>query len=184
MKKVFFLCLVLCTAAVYAQPVYVCNNGEVTFYSKTPLEDIDAVSNSLNSIYNTSSNEIVFVVQMTSFKFKKAMMQDHFNEKYVESDKYPKASYKGKINETVDVTKDGTYDVTTTGTLTIHGVDKPRTEKGKLTVKDGVISIQSEFKVALKEFNIEIPKLVMQNIAEVVDVNFSATYEPYKKESK
>ena len=183
MKKIIsFLFLVVVIQTAQGQNIFRCSSGEVTFYSQAPIEDITATSNSMNSILNTSNNEIVFVVSMRSFKFKKAMMEDHFNEKYIESDKYPNTTYKGKINETVDYTKDGEYEITSTGTLNIHGVDKERTEKGKLVIKNGVISIQSEFNVAIKDHNIEVPKLLAQNIAETVNVKFTAQYEPFKKD--
>lgn len=172
----------VCCETLKAQNIYSCTNGEVTFFSKAPLEDIQAASKGLNSILNTSNNEIVFIVPMTSFKFKKSMMEEHFNENYIESHKYPNAVYKGKINENIDYSKDGEYEVTSTGTLALHGVDKTRTEKGKMIIKEGKISIHSEFTIAIKEHNIEIPKLVVQNIAEIVKVNFIASYSPYKKQ--
>lgn len=183
MKKIIsVIFILLLTLSLKAQSIYSCTKGEATFYSKAPIEDIDATSKSMNSILNTANSEIVFIVPMTSFKFKKALMQEHFNDKYVESDKYPNTTYKGKINETVDFSKDGEHEITSTGILTIHGVDQPRTEKGKLIIKDGNISIQSEFNVALKDHNIQIPKLLMENIAEVVKVTFTATYTLFKKD--
>ena len=182
MKQFLVIIFLFIVQKTYSQSIFVCHNGEVTFFSEALIENIDATSNSMNSILNTSNNEIVFVVPMTSFKFKKALMHDHFNEKYVESDKFPNGTYKGKINETIDFKKDGEYDITSSGTLTIHGVEKQRTEKGKLIIKNGEIKIQSEFNVAVKDHHIEIPKLVMQNIADTVKVNFSATYAPYKKD--
>lgn len=176
------LCFLFLCKTSSGQTIYICHNGEVTFFSKAPIENIDATSKSMNSILNTSNGEIVFIVPMTSFNFKKLLMQEHFNEKYVESDKYPNAAYKGKINDSIDYAKDGEYEIASTGTLTIHGVDQPRTEKGELKIKDGKISIQSEFNVALKEFNIQIPKLVIKNISDSVKVNFNAEYIPYKKD--
>src|SRR5689334_16420423 len=108
--------------------VYKFNNGSVSFFSVAPIENIDAHSSSLNSELDIATNEIVFVVPINSFQFKKPLMQQHFNEKYMESDKYPEATYKGKINEKIDWTKNGTYKITSTGTLTVHGVSKDRTD--------------------------------------------------------
>lgn len=181
-KTLSFIFILFLSLSLKAQSIYSCTNGEVTFYSKAPIEDIDATSQSMNSILNTANSEIVFIVPMTSFKFKKAMMQEHFNDKYVESDKFPTATYKGKINETIVYAKDAEYEITSTGLLTIHGVEQQRTEKGRLSIKDGNISVQSEFNVALKDHNIQIPKLLMENIAEEVKVNFSANYAPFKKD--
>ncbi len=181
MKRFLIILFLLIFQRSFSQSIFVSNKGEVSFYSKAPIEDIDATSNSMNSILNISTGEIVFVVPMTSFKFKKALMQEHFNEKYVESDKFPNATYKGKIAETIDYSKDGEYTVTSEGTLSIHGVEKPRKETGKITISNGEIRVQSEFRVAVKDHDIEIPKLLTENIADTVKVNFSAKYLPFKK---
>lgn len=172
-------CLWLTTT--HAQNIFNCKDGESSFYSETPIENIDATSSGMNVVLNTSNGNMVFIVPYTSYKFKKALMQEHFNEKYMESDKYPNAMFKGKINEQIILTKDTTMEVTATGVFSCHGVDKTITEKGTLTVLNGTISLKGAFKVALKDYNIEVPKVVVQNIAEVIDVKFSANLFPYKK---
>lgn len=166
----------------FSQPIYLAQGAKASFYSYTPVEDIAASSQSMTSVLNIASNEIQFKVPMRTFQFKKGLMQEHFNEKYIESDKYPDAGFKGKINESIDWTKDGTYDITSTGILNIHDVDKQHTEKGKLIIKDGKFNIASEFKVTVKDHNISIPKIMMSNIAEVVEVKINADYIPYKKD--
>jgi hypothetical protein len=175
------LFILLSTAAAWSQSLYICRTGEASFYSKAPLENIEAFNRNTTSILNTANGEIAFTVPIKAFRFEKELMQEHFNEKYMESDKYPLATFKGKINEKVDYTKNGVYKVTTTGKLSIHGVEKDRTEKGTLTVKDGNITIDAEMKVTLNDFNITIPKLVFENIAETVDVKIHAPYVPFKK---
>ena len=162
------------------QDIYACKNAVVTIYSKAPVEDIDARSDKGTSVFNTATGELAFSVPIRSFKFDKARMQEHFNENYMESDKYPQATFKGKINEKPDVTKDGTYPVTAAGIFEVHGVKQTRTITGKLTVKGGAISLSSEFMVACKDHQIEIPKLVFYNIAENIRVQVNATYAPYK----
>jgi len=162
------------------QDIYACKNAVVTIYSKAPVEDIDARSDKGTSVFNATTGELAFSVPIRSFKFDKARMQEHFNENYMESDKYPQATFKGKINEKPDVTKDGTYPVTAAGIFEVHGVKQTRTITGKLTVKGGVISLSSEFMVACKDHQIEIPKLVFYNIAENIRVQVNATYAPYK----
>ena len=174
----FFLFLIPFTA--FPQ-VYLATGGECSFHSSTPVEDIDAVSESLNSVLNLANNEIQFKVALTTFRFEKALMREHFNEKYVESDKYPHAFYKGVINEKIDVSRDTVIDITSEGTFSVHGVEKAYKEKGKLTIKNGGITIEADFKVALKDHNIAIPKIVMANISEVIDVHFTCSYQPYKK---
>lgn len=176
----FIIGFLLFTSTLHAQ-VYLATGGKCSFHSTTPVEDIDANSESMNSVLNATTGDIQFKVPLTSFHFKKALMQEHFNEKYVESEKFPFSTFKGKINEPINLAKDGTYEITATGVFTIHGVDKPHTEKATLTIKNGKITIAGSFKVALKDHNIEIPKIVVANIAEIIDVNFSCSYTPYQK---
>lgn len=184
MKLILAAVFILAVIKLTAQPVYTCNKGEVMFFSKAPLEDIQAKSRSMSSVINITSREIVFVVPVASFKFRKGLMQEHFNDKYMESDKYPNAAYKGKISEEISVDKDGEYEISSTGMLSIHGVEKQYSEKGKLTVKNGEITVESNFKVNLKDHDIDVPRLLLKNIAEAVEVSFIAVYVPYKKENK
>ncbi|MEO8147086.1 MAG: YceI family protein [Bacteroidia bacterium] len=159
--------------------VYICLNGTISFFSETPVENIDATSLTLNCILNTSTNEINYLVDIASFKFKKPLMQEHFNEKYMESDKYPRATFKGKINEQIDWSKDGVYPITATGNLNIHNVEKPYTEKGTLTIKDGQFTFEGSFNVKTADHDIEVPTIVITNIAEVINVKHKCTLVPY-----
>ncbi|MBK8848032.1 MAG: YceI family protein [Bacteroidetes bacterium] len=161
--------------------MYMTQAGQLSFFSETPVENIDAISKSGNCILNTESNKLVYSVTMTSFKFEKPLMQEHFNEKYVESDKYPKATFNGKINETIDYTKDGEYPVTATGALIIHGVEKQYTEKGALIIKNGEITINGTFNVKLTDHKIEVPKLVASNIGEMVKVTHNFVLKKFEK---
>ena len=108
-------------------------------------------------------------------------MQEHFNENYVESEKYPHAIFKGKINEKIDLVKDGEHKVTVTGILSLHGVDKERKLEGIITVKGTEISIATKFNIHIADHNIKVPSLYIKNIAEDVEVKLNATLEPYKK---
>jgi len=116
---------------------------------------------------------------MKAFLFEKAMMQEHFNEKYVESDMYPKSVFKGTIENlgTIDFKKDGVYKLTASGLLTLHGITKTVQVSGILTVSKGVIMTSSEFQVAAADYGIEIPSLVRDKIAKVVTIKTEATYE-------
>jgi polyisoprenoid-binding protein YceI len=180
-KLILTTSFVILGLTAISQSLYICRTGEASFFSKAPLEDIEAHNRNTTSILNTSNGEIAFTVPIKAFKFEKDLMQEHFNEKYMESDKFPEATFKGKINEKVDYSKNGIYNVTSTGKLKIHGVEKDRTEKGTLTVKDGNITLQCNLKITLKDFNITIPKLVFENIAETVDVKINAPYVLFKK---
>ena len=162
------------------QDIYVCKNAVVSLYSKAPIEDIDARSDKGTSVFNATTGELAFSVPIRSFKFDKAMMQEHFNENYLESDKYPQATFKGRLTEKPDVTKDGIYPVMVSGVFEVHGVKQSRSIPGKISVNNGAISMSSEFMVACKDHKIDIPTLVFQHIAETIRVQVSANYTPYK----
>jgi len=163
------------------QGLYVCKNAKISLYSKAPIEDIEAKSDKGTSVYNAATGDLAFSLPISSLKFEKSLMQEHFNENYMETDKYPQASFKGKIQEPVDVSKDGSYPVNVTGVLTVHGVAENRTIPGSITVQKGTITMTSEFMVKCVEHKITIPTIVFHNIAESIKINVSATYESYKK---
>lgn len=160
--------------------LYTCKNAVISIYSKAPIEDIEAKTSSGTSVYNTATGDMAFSVPIKSFKFAKSLMQEHFNENYMESDKYPIAIFKGKIQERPDLSKDGTYNVNATGDLQVHGVKQSRTIPGTLTVKGGVVSLSTEFMVKCADHKITIPTLVFHNIAESIKVQVTATYAKYQ----
>lgn len=160
---------------------FLSKNAKVNIYSKAPLEDIEAASQKGTSVFNASTGELAFNVPIRSFVFSKSMMQEHFNENYMESDKFPNASFKGRVQQMPDLAKDGTYPVNVTGVLDVHGVKQNRTIAGKISVSQGAISISSEFQVACNDHNIEIPTIVFKKIAESIRVQVSAVYTPYQK---
>lgn len=181
MKKLFFLFSFLCSQSIQAQTIFIEKSGTVTFYSEAPLENIEAVHSGVNAILNTQTNELAFIVTIRGFKFAKELMQEHFNEKYLESDKYPKATYKCNILDSVNWGIPGNYEVSSKGILNIHGVDKEITEKGTFTLTGNKINLKSEFKIAIADYNISIPKLLFQNIADTVLVKLDCNFEPFKK---
>ena len=184
MKKIIFTAVVLfgTMISLHAQ-IYKskADGSSVTFFSKSPLEDISAVNKKSTFVINTTTSDIQAGITMVSFKFKSPLMEEHFNENYVESDKYPTSVFKGKIVETVDYTKDGENKVTVKGTLTLHGVTKDVELHGTLTKKGNEISIASDFQIKIADYKIKVPSLYVQNIAEVVDVKITATLEPFVK---
>lgn len=180
--KTFLFILAISAASLIqlkGQNLYSTSNGETSFFSETPVENITAVNKFGQAILNISNNDVVVQMNMKQFDFPNKLMQEHFNENYIESAKYPKALFKGKINETVDFTKNGTYDISATGDFTLHGVTKPRTLKGKITVAQGAIGIATEFDVALAEHNIEVPKIVFMKIAQTIKVKNRYNLAPY-----
>jgi len=166
------------------QGIYTSKNVRITLYSSAPIEDIKAATNTGVSVYNASTGELAYSVAIPSFQFEKSLMQEHFNSDYMESDKFPKATFKGKIQEQVDVSKDGAYAVTVTGDLTVHGMTQKRSIPGTITVKNGVISMTSEFMVKCADHHITIPSIVFHNIAESIKMNVSAIYLPSNIKTK
>lgn len=155
----------------------------VRFYSSTAVEDIEAVSNQASSVIDKSTGALAFQVLMRSFTFEKALMQEHFNENYVESEDYPMASFKGEFEDLdeVDFDTDGTYETTVSGTFEVHGVAQERVISVTVTVKDGKLKLESTFNVAPADHDIEIPSLVSEKIASEVEVTVKAQYQPYER---
>lgn len=151
--------------------------GKITFFSSTPVEDIKAVNNQVVVAFTQESGSIAAKATIKSFIFKKKLMQEHFNENYMESDKYPNASYLGKIDniKAVNFSKDSTYKVTTSGALTIHGVTKNITTSGTLKVEGNRATINAEFDVLLKDYNIKKPSVVAMKIADKIKVTLNAS---------
>lgn len=180
--KIFLLgCLLSLSASGLFAQIYIARECAIKFFSHGMVEDLEAVNTSAKPILNTASNSVAAKVTIKAFQFEKKLMEEHFNEKYMESDKYPHAKFLGKINESVDYSKDGKHEVTITGKLDMHGVEKDRTIKGTVEIKGTEIMVNTKFNVALKDHNIEIPSLVMQNVAEVVEVSLQATLIEFKK---
>ncbi len=176
MKKLVLLVAILSTLSGFSQVIKT-TATEVSFFSKSPVEDIEAVNKKMTAAINVDTKMIAFSVPIRGFVFDKSLMQEHFNENYMESAKYPSGTFKGKINEAIDFKVNGTYKVTTTGTFVLHGVSKPRTFEGTLTIQNGVVTLVSAFKVKLVDHDIERPSILLQNIAEVIDVKLKATFK-------
>ncbi|MBC7694469.1 MAG: YceI family protein [Burkholderiales bacterium] len=155
--------------------------SSISFFSKSPLEDIDATNKKAVIVLKTTTNDIQFGVPMISFKFRKPLMEEHFNENYVESTKFPTCTFKGKINETIDYTKDGEHKVTSKGTMNLHGVSKEVEADGTIAIKGNEITIVSTFKIKVADYGIKVPSLYVKNIGEVVDVKVNAVLIPFEK---
>jgi hypothetical protein len=180
MKKFILTLLTICLSCVSQAQLYSSTQSAISFYSKTPVEDIKAESKEIKALINVQTRDVAFIVTNTAFQFENKLMQEHFNEKYMESEKYPMSTFKGKIIEEVDFFKDGIYNVNVAGKLNIHGVEKDRNISGVVTVKNGIIQIASSFKVQLTAHEIKVPKLVIAKIAEEIDVKVDANLAPRK----
>lgn len=183
MKATLLFCLVLlATTSVFSQKKYFTRNGNIVFNAGTAVEDIDGVNTTTTSIFDASTGQIEFAVLVKGFEFKKALMQDHFNENYMESDKYPKSVFKGKIVniDKVNFEKDGSYPVTVKGTLEMHGVKKDVETNGTLKVAGQSVTSNAEFTVLLADYNIAIPSLVKDKVSKTVTIKVNCSYSLLK----
>jgi len=185
MKNLFVLITIftLITISADAQKFFT-RDGHISFFSTTPVEDIQADNYQVSSILDGENGEIVFSVLMKGFEFEKALMEEHFNEKYVHSDEYPKATFKGQIDNwsDLDLSKDGDVEVTVSGVMSLHGVDQEITQEGVLTISDGAVTAaNSKFDLVLENYNVKIPSIVRENISESVLVTVNMNYEIYGK---
>jgi hypothetical protein len=170
------------SVAAFSQDRIFTRSGKISFYSKTPLEDIEAHNKAAISVLDKTTGQMEFSVLLKGFEFQKALMQEHFNEKYVESDKYPKATFKGKVNDIskVNFGKDGKYPVAVSGKLTLHGETKDVNANGTITVQGNAVSGNSEFVLTVADYKIVIPGLMADKIAKTVKVTVTCNYEPAK----
>ena len=144
---------------------YIANDGEITFFSYAPIEDIKAVNKKVSAAFDVSNNDIVFQLYISDFNFRKKLMQTHFNENYLESDVFPKANFVGKV---FALEEDSAI---VRGLLTIHGISKEIEANGMFIQNNNTIKISSEFKIKLEDYNVSIPTIVMYKIAEEILVN-------------
>ncbi len=172
MKRILILLSFLFLFFLANAQKYITKNGYIGFFSHTPVEDIKADNNQVATVLDISTGELVFQVLIKSFKFQKALMEVHFNENYLESDKFPKSTFTGRITNLteVDFSKNGTFDVNVEGDLNIHGISKKMAAKGSLEVVDGGINASSKFTLIPEEFNVRIPSVVRNNIAKTIEV--------------
>jgi hypothetical protein len=169
---------ILATAQIYKSKEKM---GHVHFFSSTPMENIEANTKTAASILNSTNDSIMVRININTFEFEKSLMQEHFNENYMETPKFPYSILRGKIQEKIDYTKDGTHNVSCNANLTVHGVTKPYILKGTLAIKNSEIQLTSKFDIKLKDHNIEVPKLVLKNIAESIAVDVDIHYAPFVK---
>ena len=159
---------------------YMTKNGFIGFYSKTSMEEIKADNNQVAGVIDAGTGEMVFQVLIKSFHFEKALMEEHFNENYMESEKYPKSTFKGKISNlsSVNFSKNGTYEVTVDGDLTLHNVTNKVNIKGTIEVITGGINASSKFLIVPEDYKIEIPSVVREKINKNLEVTVSMKYTP------
>jgi hypothetical protein len=185
LKKHFMLPIAVLMATGFSSKAdnkYFTRNGNITFDASSPLEKIEAVNEKGASVFDVASGQIEFSVLMKAFYFEKALMQEHFNENYVESDKYPKAIFKGTLANpaSINVTKDGAYQSKVKGQLTLHGVTKDVESLADFIVKGGVVTAAADFTIEPANYKIEIPSLVKEKIAKTIHIKVHVNYELLK----
>lgn len=151
--------------------------SETSFFSSAPMEDIKATNTQASSLFNAENGEVAFMVPIRGFQFRKSLMQEHFNENYLESDKYPQATFEGRIHG-YDMKKASSQEAWAEGNLTIHGVSRKVKIKGKIINKSDELILESKFPIKVADYDIEIPRVVFYNIAEEVEVSVKFVYKP------
>lgn len=180
-KSTFLVIIILISANIgFGQGKYFTRNGTLAFYSKTPMENIEAKNHQASSIFDSESGDIAVSAQMKGFEFEKALMEEHFNENYVESHKYPKATFKGKIVDFSSISiSEVAQEVRVKGTLDVHGVGKEINITANISKKNDNYEAKSTFIVSASDFDIKIPKAVINNIAKEIEVSINLQLEPY-----
>jgi hypothetical protein len=174
--------LLLSIQIVKAQGKYFTKTGKISFFSSTSMENIEAINRSGVCLLDTKTGDLQFAVQLKGFEFKKALMQEHFNSDYVESDKFPKSEFKGQITNNSSVTYgiDGNYNVSVKGKLTIHGITKDIETSGMVTIKDGKPILNATFNILIADYQISVPKLYQDNISKSIKITVNASLESLK----
>lgn len=178
MKRLLFLPIFMLLAAgpAMAQGRYLTKTGRVTFFSASPIEDIEAQSQQAGAMIDLSSGQVAFSIPVRSFTFKRTLMQEHFNENYLESEKYPKATFTGQLTNAAQVLKllpKATQNVEVEGQLTLHGVTHKVAVSGTLQLRDNQLVVFAYFNIAPADYGIDVPLLVREHIAKSVSVRVS-----------
>lgn len=183
MKNIIFIFLALVITVPLGAQKQFTRSGNIKFSSDAPTEKIEASNSKATSVLDIESGAIEWAVLIKAFEFKKALMQEHFNENYMESSTYPKATFKGVINNIDDINfqLDGTYIAQIDGKITLHGVTKELSTSATFTIIGEQVSATSQFQVLVEDYNIKIPKLVKDNIAKEVSISIAANYQPLER---
>jgi hypothetical protein len=195
MKSLLLLLLVLTVAvrtapaqtpaATAAAPLdgaqrYTGASGLITFFSSAPLEDIEALNSKVGAIFELGTGQLAFSLLMRDFQFKNSLMEEHFNENYAESEKYPRARFSGKLLAlpTQEQLRSGPQPVQVQGFLTIHNVRRKVRVPGTVQLRGNDLVVTSKFSVATADYRIKIPALVRNNIAKTIDISLILTCQP------
>jgi hypothetical protein len=182
-KKMFIAILFLGSLSTsFAQEKFFTKTGSINFFSKTSMENIEAKNKTVIAVLDSKTGALQFAVQMKGFEFEKELMQQHFNENYVESDKFPKADFKGTIlnNSEVNYGKEGTYPVKVKGKMTIHGVTKEVETVGTVKVDGEKVKTEAEFNLLLSDYDVKIPSVVKEKISNAIKITVDTKLDKLK----
>ncbi|MDD2793261.1 MAG: YceI family protein [Sediminibacterium sp.] len=186
MKQVLILIALFgCFTAAEAQNRFFTKTGKISFdatTSKSP-ENIDGINKNSTCVLDAQTGDIQFSVLMKGFEFDRALMMEHFNENYVESDKFPKTTFKGNIvnNSAINYTKDGSYPAKVKGKLSMHGETKEIETAGTITIKNGKVMVSATFPALLSDYKVGIPQLVADKVAKTAKITVDCTLDPLTK---
>ncbi len=184
MKNTLLLAILTLVAVLpLSAQKYISKTAHISFSGETPAEKIEAHNRQVNAALDSKSGDMVVKVLLQSFQFERALMQEHFNENYVESHRYPNSTFVGKVHdiEAIDFSKNGTYAITVSGSLSLHGVSKNIVTEGKIEVNEGNVRATASFPITVADYNIKVPSAVMGKIAEKMEVSVEATLEKFTK---
>ncbi|HYG17863.1 MAG TPA: YceI family protein [Ohtaekwangia sp.] len=176
MKKTLSILFVSLSISAVAQK-YVTEKSFVSFFSDAAIEDITADNTKSSGIFNLATSDIAFSIPIKEFEFAKSLMKEHFNEKYMDTEKYPRSTFQGKVSG-FDPQGSGVQQAKATGKLTIHGVTKDVELPGTIEKQGDKLRLKSKFMVKLEDYKIAIPQLLWQNIAEQVEVTVDFVFKP------
>ena len=178
LTKIILTLIVISNSGIYSVSAqqYISRNVEVTFFSETLIENIKAENNQSSSVFDISNGGIAFQVPIRAFHFDRALMEEHFNENYMETESFPNATFRGEIENWIDDFADGiTHDIIASGILTIHGVGKEISASGTILFKDNSWIVSSYFTVDTEDYDIKIPRIVRDKIAKSIEIKIQAS---------
>ncbi len=177
---ILFLIALVPAGPAQAQTRFLTKTGRISFFSASPIEDIEAVNQQVAAVLDVAAGQVAFSVPVRGFVFKRTLMQEHFNENYLESDKFPKATFSGQLTGLTAATlaAPGPHPAQATGDLTLHGIKKHLMAPATLELKDGQLLATADFTIAPADYNIEIPLLVRDRIAKTIAVKVALNAAP------
>jgi polyisoprenoid-binding protein YceI len=176
-KSILFIFGIFVINSLFSQRYYT-KTGNITFDASSSIVEVIGINKGVISIFDITTGQFEFSSNIKEYHFKQSLMEDHFNENYMDSEKYPKSTFKGFITNisSVNFSKDGNYPVNVKGILEIHNVKKNIETSGTFSINGGVVTTNSEFKVSLKDYNIEVPGVVVDAISDVANIKVNCTY--------